>query len=110
MHVDWVQANRDHLNAYMREWRKTRTSKPQAYANAESYRKVTPKWANTFFLKEAYRLARLRTRLTGIKWEVDHIVPLNHPLACGLHNEFNVRVITQFENRSRGNRVDLDDL
>lgn len=63
-----------------------------------------PKWANSFFIEEAYLLATLRSRLTGFKWEVDHEVPLVHPLVCGLHTEQNLRVIPAVENRRKGNR------
>ena len=65
---------------------------------------ATPKWANLFFIEEAYLLATLRNRLTGIRWEVDHIVPLVHPLVCGLHTEANLAVIPKVENRRKGNR------
>lgn len=34
---------------------------------------------------------------------VDHIVPLNHPLVSGLHNEFNLSVIPKEENRMKDN-------
>ena len=35
---------------------------------------------------------------------VDHIVPLNHPYVSGLHNEFNLRVITALENAKKSNK------
>jgi hypothetical protein len=54
--------------------------------------------------KEAYDLVTLRNNLTGVKWQVDHIVPLISKLVCGLHNEFNLRVITAMENNVKGNR------
>lgn len=66
--------------------------------------KATPAWANEFFMEEAYDLARRRTEATGIKWEVDHIVPLLSKLVCGLHAEQNLRVIPQSINRSKNNR------
>lgn len=47
--------------------------------------------------------ARLR-QVTGCVWEVDHIVPLKNPIVCGLHNEFNLRVIQRFDNRSKNNK------
>lgn len=67
-------------------------------------RRATPAWANKFFIEEIYDLARRRTQTTGIKWEVDHIVPMNHPLVQGLHVEHNLQVIPQQHNRSKHNR------
>jgi hypothetical protein len=65
---------------------------------------AVPKWANKFFMQEAYRLAKLRSEITGFQWQVDHIVPLKHELVCGLHCEKNMNVIPAIENISKGNR------
>lgn len=40
---------------------------------------------NTFVIEEMYDLARLRSETTGIKWHVDHILPLNNTKVQGLH-------------------------
>ncbi len=61
-------------------------------------------WRNKFYVREIYSLARLRTRLLGIVHHVDHIVPVVHPLVCGLHNEFNLAVLTGKENILKSNR------
>ena len=66
--------------------------------------KATPKWANEFFIGETYRLAALRSKLTGIAWEVDHVVPLRSKTVCGLHVENNLRVVPAVENQRKGNR------
>jgi hypothetical protein len=66
---------------------------------------ATPGWANEFFISEAYQLARLRERTCGGRWEVDHIVPLQSRLVCGLHVEHNLRVIPRRENRTKRNLV-----
>lgn len=65
----------------------------------------TPVWANDFFMEEAYRLAGERTELTGVPHEVDHIVPLQSPLVCGLHVHTNLQVIPMAVNRSKNNRI-----
>jgi len=65
---------------------------------------ATPAWANQFFIDEIYDLAQRRTRVTGIEWEVDHVVPLKSPLVCGLHVEHNLRVIPAVVNQAKGNR------
>lgn len=46
-----------------------------------------------FVFQEAFRLRELRKEITGIDWHIDHIVPLNHKQACGLHNAYNFQVV-----------------
>lgn len=64
---------------------------------------ATPIWANKFFIEQAYDIARKRSEVTGIRWEVDHIVPLKSDLVCGLHTHENLQVITKFSNLSKKN-------
>lgn len=66
-------------------------------------KKAMPAWANTFFIAEAYRLAKLREKVCGGKWHVDHIVPLQHKLVCGLHVERNLQVIPAPQNHRKSN-------
>jgi flagellar biosynthesis/type III secretory pathway protein FliH len=77
----------------------------QAFARAAK-RNAIPKWINEELKNEIQKFyveARLKTRETGTKYEVDHIVPLMGETVCGLHVPWNLRVITQFENRSKRN-------
>lgn len=71
-------------------------------------RKAKPGWANPFFLREIYELARLRTKSTGVEWHVDHIIPLRGNLVCGLHVPDNLRVIVGAENVAKGNHYSLE--
>lgn len=57
----------------------------------------TPLWADR---REIAMIVRAGRRL---KLSVDHIVPLHHPLVCGLHVENNLRLIPLLSNLSRGN-------
>lgn len=68
-------------------------------------RQAMPVWANQFYIEEAYDLAHRRTRATGFKWHVDHIVPLRGNGVCGLHVEHNLQVIPEAANLSKGNRL-----
>lgn len=57
-----------------------------------------------FVQQEAASLCLLREEVTGFKWHIDHIVPLNHKTACGLHNGFNLQVVPAVWNVKKGNR------
>ena len=76
------------------------------YVRAKHFRQknATPTWANKDKIKEIYAKAADLTLETGIKHEVDHIVPLTNDLVCGLHVEHNLRVITLNENRKKHNK------
>jgi hypothetical protein len=67
-------------------------------------KEATPKWANMEKIRAIYDKAAELTLTTGILHEVDHIIPLRHPLVCGLHVETNLQVLTQIENRKKSNK------
>ncbi len=58
-------------------------------------------WADKEKIEEIYAL---RNSL-GADYHVDHIVPLNSKLVCGLHCEFNLEVILATVNQKKSNRV-----
>ena len=98
--------NRESRKMSRREWSRANPHLvcQQAAKRRAVSRQATPKWANRFFIQEAYHLAALRTKLTGIDWHVDHIVPLKSSLVCGLHCGANLAVIPAKENISKSNR------
>lgn len=65
---------------------------------------ASPVWRNHKLILEIYAHARRLSKMTGIQHHVDHIVPLTSKLVCGLHNEFNLRVIPGDENLKKHNR------
>lgn len=87
---EWVHRNRD----------KRRVSSARRKA---SKLKATPAWASKAEISRIYRLAHELQDLTGIPMHVDHVVPLQHPLVCGLHCERNLQIIPARFNEAKKN-------
>lgn len=68
-------------------------------------RKALPKWADRNAMRAIYAEARRLTKETGVEHHVDHIIPINSPVVCGLHVEANLQVIPAVENARKGNRL-----
>lgn len=101
-HIKHAEKRREYGRQYLKKNRAWSLEKNRArYA---SQRGALPKWANRFFMQEIYDLAYIRSKATGIKWHVDHIVPLQSKKVCGLHVEHNLQVITALENHQKYNR------
>jgi len=70
-------------------------------------KKRVPKWLNKARKAEIvvlYTQARELTKLTGIQFHVDHIVPLQGKTVSGLHIPDNLQVLTEHENCSKSNK------
>lgn len=87
----WIKNNRGKVCSY--------------YAKRRAVKRYcSPAWRNDFFIEEIYDLAKRRTKALGIKFHVDHIVPLQSKIVCGLHVENNLQIISSFENQKKLNR------
>lgn len=100
----WRAANPDKAAASYRAHQARRRKAHAGRVNADTaarkahIKRATPPWANEFFIAEAYELAKLREKVCGGKWHVDHNIPLRGKRVCGLHVETNLRVIPAQEN------------
>jgi len=64
-----------------------------------------PAWADNFLCNEVRALVWLRSDVTGIKWELDHIIPISGIDVCGLHVENNLQVIPAYLNARKNNHL-----
>ncbi len=58
-----------------------------------------------FVISESFSLRELRCELLKCSWHVDHIIPLHHKNASGLHNAFNVQVVPSTWNVRKSNKT-----
>ncbi|WP_426173163.1 hypothetical protein [Massilia sp. TWR1-2-2] len=96
----------DHMDGEPVTWgtsyRRLRYFTTQFYERLPNHRMVrraTPPWADLNLIKALYD-ERDRRSAAG-NWVVDHIIPLYHPLVCGLHVHANLQLITMLENTQR---------
>jgi len=73
-------------------------------ARQKKIKQATPNWVNKNILAEIYIKAQELTVATNIKHEVDHIIPISHPLVCGLHVPANLQILTKLDNRNKTNK------
>lgn len=66
--------------------------------------RATPEWACRDAIAEAYAAVAVCRAQDGRDWTADHIVPLRHPLVCGLHVANNLFPALRSVNSEKGNR------
>jgi len=81
----WGKENRDIRNAGTARYRAAKLN-------------ATPPWADHESIQKLYRKAHYH------RMEVDHIVPLQSDLVCGLHTEHNLQLLSKEDNISKLNR------
>lgn len=82
--------------------RARRYERARERARDRRVRTATPPWACMRAITSIYVEAR-RLRDQGQDVHVDHEIPLNHPLVCGLHVEDNLRILPGPENIEKSN-------
>jgi hypothetical protein len=109
----WVEKNKDirseYMREYLKEWKQDNNGKVNAAVVARKHLILarTPSWANLKTIEDIYIKSSQISKSTGIIHHVDHIVPLQNDLVCGLHVEWNLQIITAEENLRKHNRFEI---
>ena len=98
----WCLENPEKKKAINRAWCNKNKARICAKVRLRQINKIkaTPKWANLKKIQEIYQEAN------KLGLVVDHIIPLKHPLVCGLHVEGNLQLLTLSENCKKSNKFE----
>ena len=104
--------NKDTILEKNREYRHNNIDKVNSYSAKRRASKLqrTPSWFSNEDdqkIKDLYTQAKNLEKLHGVKYHVDHIIPLQGKLVSGLHISSNLQIITAKDNLSKGNTYSI---
>lgn len=112
-HKAWRDKNPDIVRKVYKAWSSKNPEKLRTNESLRRGRKLsaTPVWLTDqqkLEIEHKYLLAKIHESVTGIKWHVDHIIPLKHSKVCGLHVPWNLQVIPASENQKKYNLFEVE--
>jgi 5-methylcytosine-specific restriction endonuclease McrA len=93
----YKQANRAKYNAWNMQYHASKKNRTPLWLNAVDKERI----------QNEYRLAEILCKVTGSRWSVDHIIPLQGKNVSGLHVPSNLRVIMASDNSRKSNRFEV---
>lgn len=103
---EYLEKNRDVINERSRLYKK---NNKDVINSINSERRIKK---NRFKLKEdkvnilkIYKDS-LKLKSYGFDVQVDHIIPINHDIVCGLHVSWNLQILTKDDNIKKSNKFD----
>lgn len=124
---EYRKANKEKVYAMQLDWNKRNPEKVQAMAkrnrqnnkavrNANTVKRRlsklhrTPVWLTAIDherIQNEYKLASILSKIDGVKWTVDHRIPLQGDLVSGLHVPSNLQVMRASENYAKRNKFEV---
>ncbi len=110
----WVQNNLVKVREIKAAWKKRNPLNGQVNASKRSAIKRSAEvlWDQEFtdfVFEEAHHLRGLRDAMFNYKWHVDHVIPLQGKLVCGLHVWNNFAVIPAIINMRKNNNYAISE-
>lgn len=97
---DNIEKHREMVNKAVKNWALNNPGKRNSYTASRRAKIIdaTPAWADKSEIQMLY------TQASEQGMQVDHIIPLNNPLVCGLHVESNLQLLSPLDNRIKSNK------
>lgn len=101
---EYYYNNKERLLANLKQWNVTNAGSKNAHTAKRKARllNATPKWLTAEQMKQIediYKLAYEQGKA------VDHIIPLQGKVVCGLHVPWNLQLLSKSENSAKSNRL-----
>ena len=106
--IQWKKDNPEKVKKSRSEWKKRNKDKVNYYTAKRRAVKLnaTPSWItdkDLEWIAFMYSVCREVSEERGEQYHVDHIIPLNSKLVCGLHTPYNLQIITAKKNAQKHN-------
>lgn len=106
----YYEENCEKIKKYKREYNSNNLPKVNANSAKKYSRKklAIPKWLTKdqlLQIQEFYIESKRLEKLTGLKYHVDHIIPIKGETVCGLHVPWNLQILTAEENMRKRNKL-----
>jgi hypothetical protein len=105
------ELHKEEIREYLKLWRKENSDYINDYINKRRVLKINSmimSGANIDKIRSIYKQCKDISEKTGIKHEVDHIIPLKGKNLKGTHHEENLQILLKDENRKKSNKIILD--
>ena len=105
----WREENPDRVKSIRKKHASTEKARTgmrvRQHERRAMERKAKPSWYDSGEVRQFFEVARVLSR-SGVKFSVDHVVPLKGRSVCGLHVQDNLRVIPLWQNIAKNNRLE----
>lgn len=106
---EYYEAKKEQIKQYQVKYKKTNPAKVNALSKKRKVGKKqrTPCWLTEIDYERIeiqYKLAYYLSKITGITYHVDHILPLHGKYVSGLHTPNNLQVLPATENLQKGTK------